>query len=164
LWLNGSPQSSLEDLAYPVLSSSEVSRLTLERNDPRGPAGTVRIDMVTTDAMIRDKKGRRPSKKQFWLDPSRGHIAVRWESTEGPFENRSKPAESAELRHQTGELDGFRQSPRGVWDPTVLRLRQWSTEPGRPAERNVSEQTLYLYLDFDAPLPDELFQPTPIPP
>ena len=72
--------------------------------------------------------------KRWWLDPNRGYVAVRKEVPSLQYD---------------WEYDDFRQSPHGVWYPTVVR---WKTEHG--------VQTKHYYLDFGVKLPDELFTRT----
>ena len=59
------------------------------------------------------------------------------------------------------EYDDFRQTPRGVWYPTVSRWKNiiQSANKNKPAGIEFDDQVMYFYLDFTAELPDELFSP-----
>jgi hypothetical protein len=125
--------------AYPPSLSAKSGTwphctIQLEPHGENGPAGSVRVEILISDA-------RKPlgHKQQFWLDPQRNFVLVRQETTD------LDPASAANFGIH--ELDDFRQSPRGVWYPTVIR---WKTETG--------VQTRCYYLDFNVELPDELFK------
>ncbi len=133
------PLYLVELRAYPTnLSAKSGTWLHCTiRLDPRGengPAGSVRVELLISD--VRKPLGH---KQQFRLDPERNFVLVREETTD------LDPASTDKFGIH--ELDDFRQSPRGVWYPTVIRRK---TETG--------VQTSCYYLDFDVELPDELFK------
>ena len=114
--------------AYPSNLSTEHAasshcRIQLDSLPGNGPEGSVQVTMVA---------GGRT--QRWWLDPNRGYVAVK----------KQVPS----LQYDW-EYDDFRQSPRGVWYPTVIR---WKTERG--------VQTRHYYLDFNVKLPDALFTRT----
>ena len=66
------------------------------------------------------------------------------------------------LRKEKGiihEYDDFRQTPRGVWYPTVSRWKNaiQSKNKSKPGGIEFHDEVTYFHLDFKAELPDELF-------
>ncbi len=57
--------------------------------------------------------------------------------------------------------EGFRQTPSGVWYPTVVRWQNMvqSANKNEPRRIEFAYQVMYFYLDFAAEVPDELFGP-----
>jgi hypothetical protein len=64
--------------------------------------------------------------------------------------------------HTVWECGGLRQSPRGVWYPTVVRWKTsaWPENKDKPSGVEFHDETTYFCLDFSADLPDALFIPT----
>jgi hypothetical protein len=89
-----------------------------------------------------------PDGHRFWLDPQRDYIVMRWEMA---------------MRDGTGKetiSDGYiveetAQSPQGVWYATkIRRMNAVHHQDGTE-----SDQIYHIYVDFDADLPDGLFEP-----
>ena len=59
------------------------------------------------------------------------------------------------------EYDGYRQSPRGIWYPTVSRQKNalQSKDRSKPGGVEFKDLVTYFYLDFNAELPDQVFSP-----
>jgi hypothetical protein len=84
--------------------------------------------------------------ERFWLDPQRGNLIVRKEQFLA-----SKPDESA----GASEVLSAARTPQGLWYPTAVRLIGNSVS----LEDNTRSDTyIRYYLEFDADIPDELFQ------
>jgi hypothetical protein len=84
--------------------------------------------------------------ERFWLDPQRGILIVRKEQFLA-----SKPGESA----GASEVLSAARTPQGLWYPTAVRLIGNSVS----IEDNTRSDTyVRYYLEFDADIPDELFQ------
>ena len=134
----------VELCAYPanlnadLPSKSGWGTIHLDPQGQNGPAGSVRLELIL-EASSKEHGQRR----EFWLDPNRGYVLLREEmSCLNPDSTRKQWIDNSY------EFDGFCQSPRGVWYPTIIR---WHTDLG--------VQTRYYHLDFDVELPDELFTP-----
>ncbi|MCE9528071.1 MAG: hypothetical protein K8R36_18680 [Planctomycetales bacterium] len=86
------------------------------------------------------------SPQRYWLDPQRGNLMVRKEQF-----LISKPDESA----GASEVLSASRTPQGLWYPTAVRLIGNSVS----IEDNTRSDTyVRYYLEFDAEIPDELFQ------
>ena len=140
--------------AYPGNLSTKVaafsSRYTihLDPHGENGPPGTVRME--TTFA------------NQYWLDPQHGYAAVKYE-LKYAVSNSPAVGEDPLLKRngETYEYEGYRQSPRGVWYPTIVRWKNAGASPkDEHGKVTFQDQVTHFYLDFDAPLPDELFTRT----
>lgn len=85
------------------------------------------------------------SPQRYWLDPQRGNLMVRKEQF-----LVSKPDESA----GASEVLSAARTPQGLWYPTAVRLIGNSVS----LEDNTRSDTyVRYYLEFDADIPDELF-------
>lgn len=144
----GEVRDSLIELrAYPMNLSTELGSWPsvsahLDHNGENGPAGSVRIELLHQD-------GRGRQRQEFWLDPTRGYVLLKEEATDLPRAG-DDPSKASGRSHGIHEFEGLRQSPRGVWYPTVVR---WS-----PAG---SPQTYYYHLDFNVEVSDDLFTVAP---
>jgi hypothetical protein len=138
-------------LAYPPrfdpqqLASSPLYTVHLDPKGENGPAGSVRVES------LRAKQGGpndRNSfhKEEFWLQPKYGYAVVKHVLSDCPAVDEDPLWKDKQIIH---EYDGFRQTPRGAWYPTVSRHRSTS-----------QDQVTYFCLDFTADLPDELFNAT----
>lgn len=110
---------------------------TVIANPPSGPENTILVEV----RQVNGEAGQR-----FWVDPARSYLVVRREY----------------LRNHNGVLrtDGVLEvvqsavSPQGFWYPTVVR----SPDSSIHMETGVrSDSYTRFYLDFDAELPDKLF-------
>jgi hypothetical protein len=84
---------------------------------------------------------------KVWLDPTRGFVAVRYKSdfVDAPFEIA-----------RVSEFSDFRQTPRGVWYPSTLRVKSLP-KPGAP---QLSYEVHHYLIDFNTELPESLFTPS----
>ena len=136
----------IELRAYPSSLSTELGSWPevtthLDPSGRNGPEGSVRIALLTEHA-----RGRQ--QHEFWLDPTRGYVLVKEETIDLPIAGETKASGGS---HGVHEFERLRQSPRGVWYPTVVH---WTPEGRR--------QTKYYHLDFNVELPDDLFTATPL--
>ena len=84
--------------------------------------------------------------ERYWLDPQRGNLMVRKEQFLA-----SKPDEPA----GASEVLSAARTPQGLWYPTAVRLIGNTVS----LEDNTRSDTyVRYYLEFDADIPDELFQ------
>ncbi|TWU08863.1 hypothetical protein CA54_41010 [Symmachiella macrocystis] len=88
--------------------------------------------------------------ERVWLDSQKGYMTVRREigSADNP-EKVWKP-------HYSEIVESSDKSPRGFWHPTRMRLGGLTQENGKEVPW---ESVVQLYYDFDAEIPDSLFQP-----
>jgi hypothetical protein len=144
-------------LAYPrTLSPEELASASFftARLDPKGengPAGTARVERLLTSR--EPKYHSAYHKEEFWLQPRYGYAIVKYVLS-------GCPAVEDPLRKQlVYEYDDFRQSPRGVWYPTVsLSKNSYSSEnKNKPGGIEFHDRVIYFYLDFTE-LPDGLFR------
>jgi hypothetical protein len=148
-------------LAYPPrldpqqLASSPLWTTHFDPQGENGPAGSVRVEL-----QVAHRGGRYEHsayhREEFWLQPKYGYAVVKHVSSDCPAVDADPLLKEKGIVH---EYDGFRQTPRGLWYPTVSRLKY----PSRSANKNQAggvesyDQVTYYYLDFTAQLPDELF-------
>ena len=95
-------------------------------------------------------------KEEFWLQPKYGYAVVKHVVSDCPA-----VADDPLRNRLVYEYNGFQQSPRGIWYPTVSRwknaveLRKKTGTGGR----KFGDRVTYFYLDFTADLPDAAFRP-----
>jgi hypothetical protein len=117
-------------------------RLTVDPNPKSGPAGCLLVQSMQTAVTPRRSVGAR-----YWIDPARDYLVMRYEGLGGNPEN---PQVS-----QASEITGVAQSPAGRWYPTQVRVI------GGSVSLDTGEKSDYFdnyYLDFDAEVPDTLFE------
>lgn len=119
----------------------------LELQPRDGPPGTVLLKVKRVgnrlNAQLPKDLPPAPDMYRFWIDPLKSYVAMRWQMGEGDGEDVNIVEELA-------------QSPGGHWYPTVVRRKN----AGRGPDGKPFDDVLYrFYLDFNAPLPDTLFQP-----
>jgi len=78
---------------------------------------------------------------RFWIDPARSFVAMEWELGDMPY-----------------IVEELAQSPRGHWYPTRVRRKNAVRSADRATV--LGDQIFHFFLDFDAELPDSLFEPT----
>jgi hypothetical protein len=138
-----------EQLGHPNMDGA--AQLGAHFIDPKpsdGPPGT--LCLRVREAHFPDPQ--RPDKYRLWIDPDKNDLALRSEIS--VFEpsprsmNTRTPTKVAYV--ETKILTDLARSPNGFWYPTrVLR---------KTSNTKVDRVTRFL-LDFDVPIPDELFQP-----
>jgi hypothetical protein len=121
-----------------VWQPSSDREFLLDAKPADGPADTIRLRVRDT----RFPEPGHPDLYKLWVNPSKSYIALRSESSvfDGP--------KIAFV--DTMIMEGLARSPSGFWYPT--RVRRKTSNP-------VSEQVWTYHLDFEAQMPDEMFQP-----
>jgi hypothetical protein len=104
-----------------------------------GPPGAILLRVVRSGRTPAEQVGL-PDAWRYWLDPKRDYAALRWEAIDG----NGKPSLSTVIE----ELE---KSPSGIWHATRFRIKAVS-----PVEH---DQVVDIFIDFDAKLPDSLFEP-----
>jgi len=157
--VNYAAEFFVELLAYPPrldpqqLASSPLWTTHFDPKGENGPAGSVRVELQVA-------KRDRPDdcsayhKEEFWLQPKYGYAVVKHVTSDCPAVEKDPLRK--EIIH---EYDGFRQTPRGLWYPTVSRYKNGSSSKNKnkPGGVEFHDQLTCFYLDFTAELPDELF-------
>jgi hypothetical protein len=157
-----SGQYLVELLAYPrTLSPEELASASfytahLDPKGENGPPGSIRVVRLLTSRDARYHSAFH--KEEFWLQPRYSYAVVKYTLSDCPA------AAADPLRKElTYEYAAFRQSPRGMWYPTVSRCKNASTTENKnnPGGVEFHDRVTYFYLDFTADMPDELFRAVP---
>ena len=147
----------VELLAYPphkFLTTSPFDTVRLDPKGENGPAGSVRVEILMA------KQGgpafrNMYHKEEFWLQPKYGYAVVKHVLSDCPAVDEDPQRKE---KRSIYEYDDFRQTPGGLWYPTVARQKNasWSQNKNTGGVE-LHDQVTYFYLDFTAELPDELF-------
>ncbi len=137
------PHLFAEHVGHPaVWQPTDDRAFVLEPKPTDGPPGTIRLQVRET----RSSDPRLPDLYKLWIDPQQNYVALRAETS--VFESSAKPQKLAFV--DTNVIESLARSPGGHWYPTRV-VRKTSNFAG--------EQVYRYHLDFEAPLPDELFLP-----
>ena len=136
------PDMFPEHVGHPsVWQPSDDREFVVESRPADGPSGT-------TCLRVRDTRfldNQIPDLYKLWIDPQQSFMALRQETS--VFESTNPP----KLAYvETKVIESLARSPGGHWFPTRV-LRKTSNFQG--------EQVWRYLLDFDAALPDQMFQP-----
>ena len=123
-----------------VWQPSHDRAMLLEPKPDNGPPGTIRLRVRDTSS----SEPEHPDLYKLWLDPAAGYIAVRSE-TSGSVE-RTIEAVRSSMRWRWR----IQHVPGGFWYPTQVRRKTSNLD---------SEQVWKYFLDFEKPIPDDLFLP-----
>ena len=148
-------------LAYPPrldpqqLASSPLWTTHFDPKGENGPAGSVRVELQLAHQSRPDDRSAF-HKEEFWLQPKYGYAVVKHVTSDCPALDADPRRKDKQLVY---EYDGFRQTPRGVWYPTVSRYKNaiQSKNKSKPGGIEFHDEVTYFHLDFTAELPDELF-------
>jgi hypothetical protein len=145
-----SPRLSLQQLASSPLWTTHV--------DPKGengPAGSVRVE-----SQLAHKGGPHDRsafhKVEFWLQPKYGYAVVKHAISDCPAVDENPLRKENRI---IDEYEEFRQTPGGLWYPTLSRCKNASSSKNKnkPGEVEFHDRVTYFFVDFTAKLPDELF-------
>jgi hypothetical protein len=137
------PDCFPEQLSYVnVWQPSDDREILLDAKPADGPPDTIRLRVRET----RDSEPGRPDLYRLWLRPADGYVVVRSELS--VFDATPKPKKLAFVDAMV--MEGLARSPKGSWYPTLVR---------RKTSGSNAEQVWKYHLDFDVPMPDELFRP-----
>jgi hypothetical protein len=133
-----------EHIGHPaVWQPSDDRDFVLEPKPTDGPPGAIRLRVRDTGF----PDARLPDVYKLWIDPRKNYMALRAETS--VFESTTtNPPKIAYI--DTKVIESTARSPGGHLYPTRV-VRTTSNFKG--------EQVWRYLLDFEAPLPDELFQP-----
>ena len=123
---------------------------TLDLHPAEGPPGCILMSVRHTkkEGRVNEKGIGVADVSRYWLDPQRDYIVMRWEMV---------------MRDETGKetissnhtVEETARSPQGIWYATKIR---WKNAVGL-ANGERCDQIYQIYVDFDAELPDALFEP-----
>ena len=124
----------------------------LEMNPTTGPPDSVLLHVRASGRMSQatpdpkdNRQIQRPDVTRFWLDPVRDYAITRWDML-----STGEHGEAVVMSSKV--IEKMERSPQGNWYASQVR----STSKAPDGE---SVQVVRIYLDFEADLPDELFQP-----
>ena len=145
-------------LAYPPrldpqqLASSPFWTTYFDPKGGNGPAGSVRVELYQGAP----DDPRTYYREEFWLEPKYGYAVVKHVTSCYPPADKDPLRKEMRYIHEYGD---FRQTPRGIWYPTVSRWKNafWSENKNKPGGIEFHDEVTYFHLDFTAELPDELF-------
>jgi hypothetical protein len=106
-----------------------------------GPPGTVLL-------VLRNRKKTGDRECRAWIDPAKGYLVMRTERLGVNIGNNTNVHASV--------IDEVGRSPTGQWYPKVIRTEKNAYLSGTD---EWSDAITIFYLDFDAPMPDGLFDP-----
>jgi len=134
----------------PMGIGNEHQEPILDMHPAEGPAGCILLSVSHTSKVgrINEKGMGLPDGNHFWLDPQRDYIVVRWDSFVRDGNGQVTVVESDTVEETA-------RSPQGVWYATKVR-RSFA---GRAGQNKLGDQVYHIYVDFDADLPDSLFEP-----
>jgi hypothetical protein len=143
-------QQRPELVCRPLMGIGNPDTETLVEPHPAdGPPGCILVTVRGTDTGGRPNNNNRvipPDIWRYWLDTQRDYIAMRWERV------KRDPA-GKEVSQVRWTMEEVARSPKGVWYAT--KVRQYAA-PLNPEQKR-SDPIYTFYLDFDAELPDSLF-------
>ena len=160
----GRSESYFVDLkAYPPelspeeLASTPLFSVHLDPTGENGPAGSVRVERLFAEQGGPDD-GSTAQKEEFWLQPEYGYAVAQYAMSLNPAVNEQPQLKDMQL---IWKYEGFRQTPSGVWYPTVVRWQYivQAASKDRSSGIEFKDKVMYFYLDFTAGLPDVLFGP-----
>jgi hypothetical protein len=135
------PERSCRPIFF--LSSFDQSVEVASESKDR-PEALIKVDVLPA----RRTPNRNDGAMTYWLNPALGNAAVRIVSH--PRDSKLRASLSSQPSQEEATLEDFRQSPHGLWYPTVVS-RKISGQPNK--------QTTRFYVDFTDVPSDELFAP-----
>jgi hypothetical protein len=129
---------------YPILSGRGGWRLqtTIDPQPTSGSEGTLLVEHLDRNP---SKLPGRSRGARYWADPACGYVVrqVQW----------LKTGQAVDSVQGLVEMQQFALSPSGLWYPRVVRhVKTAHNDDGK-----TSDTYSRYYLDFDADIPDELF-------
>ena len=126
----------------------------IDMHPTEGPPGCILLRIrhtSTKDRIVEKNTGGIADETRYWLDPERDYIVMRWDMIH-PDGNGKEVVIESDL------TEGVARSPHGVWYATKIR-RKNTVNAGTAKS---SDQVYHIYVEFDAQLPDSLFEPPKI--
>jgi hypothetical protein len=130
---------------YPILSGRGGwhCQATVDPQPTSGPEGMVLVENLYRNP---SKTVGRPRGARYWADPARGYVVgqMQW----------LKTGQADDSKQGLVEMQQLARSPNGLWYPGVVRhvKNAHNRDDGK-----ASDTYSRYYLDFEADIPDELF-------
>jgi hypothetical protein len=130
---------------YPILSGRGGwhYQATIDPRPTSGPEGMVLVENLYRNP---SKSSGRPRGARYWADPARGYVVgqMQW----------LKTGQADDSKQGLVEMQQLARSPNGLWYPGVVRhvKNAHNRDDGK-----ASDTYSRYYLDFEADIPDELF-------
>lgn len=123
----------------------------LDLHPAEGPAGCILliVTQTTTEGRVDEKGIDLPDGNRYWLDPQRDYLVMRCEIV-------MRDGSGKETISSSHTVEETARSPQGVWYATKIRRKNAVV---RQKDGKVFDQIYNIYVDFDAELPDALFEP-----
>ncbi len=149
--LSFAPHIKLWGLVYPDLTPDSGTPFELEHRPSDAP-GCVLVKRSCRST------GGTDWHEWCYVDPAKGYAVVRAEAFELPADTSANL--EAGYEPMSFRMEGFQQSPKGLWYPTVIRYTRGVVDEKDEVPANKSTPrttTVYYHMDLDADLPDSLF-------
>jgi hypothetical protein len=132
-----------EHVGHPNMwQPTDEREFELESKPNDGPPGAIRARVFDKRLSV---KGL-PDLYKLWINPAQNYVTLRAETS--VFEPSTNPPKLAYV--DTTVVEALAQSPSGQWYPTRA-VRTTSNYPEKQVKK--------YHLDFESPIPDELFRP-----
>jgi hypothetical protein len=134
----------------PMGIGDEHQEPMLDLHPAEGPSGCILLSVghTTKEGRVNEKGIGLADGIRYWLDPQRDYIVMRWDSVVRDEKGQEKIIESDRVEETA-------RSPQGVWFATKIRRKN----PSPDGKSKPIDQVYHIYVDFDAELPDSLFEP-----
>ena len=147
------PRNLVGSFASPLYHTEIISK------PAEAPPGTLLVKVTSTSGRVSPDASESPdelpstrNQVEYLVDPARSFVVLR-ESTSTFIEENGEQIIQSESRR---EMEGFKQSPKGFWYPTVIQDAQTFPQNGRLATMTTVSR---FYFDFDVEMSADLFRP-----
>ena len=137
-----------ELFGYPISLEDKKHLFTAKLDSPPndGPPDSLLVRYEATSAVSEPRAFR---EMRYWVDPGKGYVTLKEVLTGARDPDGSTTT-------VTTTREDLRQSPRGIWYPTLVREKVVRERPGGASD--VQEKVTRFFVDFNAELPDDLFR------
>lgn len=145
---------AVEEYAYPSLMiPSDRYAATLDEHPEDGPSGAVLLTVQETSEPTTSRR----LMYRFWLDPARGYVTCRREqlAIESKVEG-NEVVSTVTPPDEVQVMENFKQSPKGVWYPTMVRCKR--TSDGDNGDKRETQEVYRFRLFFEVEMPESLFK------
>jgi hypothetical protein len=132
-------------------SPSPYYLTTIDPKPKHGPPNTILLELrnpIWKQAGSREENWGIPQTINFWIDPERDYLVMRREGI--------VTQEGMEEISGGSWIEKLTQNPQGRWFPTIIHNLVRYKEPDG---NGLEDEILQFYYDFDATMPDSLFEP-----
>jgi RNA polymerase sigma-70 factor (ECF subfamily) len=141
--------------AFPKIVAAPQVTMTVDPAGTGGPAGSVLVETKFAISGAPAECDDAYQRQRFWLDPQRRYAALACEV----YNSAAVERDPDRVLKATG-YDEFRQSPQGIWYPTLVRRKRIKRAGDQDVVTRHGDKETRFFLDFSVDLPDELFRPT----